>query len=157
MSRPAGGEVVQQDGGEGPGASSAAVGSASTTAATGGATSPRKTSKSKPKKSLTRAPSTSSGLAGPKTSTTKPPSAEFEDEADNIWGGLDPSRTLLIHGLETDWIEEEMADDDDFRKDVLEQKVRKVVEEIGLTRRVGYKNLFRWKVGVGDKSFFLSR
>ena len=26
-----------------------------------------------------------------------------------------------------------------FRKDVLEQKVRKVVEEIGLTRRVAYK------------------
>ena len=25
------------------------------------------------------------------------------------------SRTLLIHGLESDWIEEEMADDDDFR------------------------------------------
>ena len=24
-------------------------------------------------------------------------------------------RTLLIHGLESDWIEEEMADDDDFR------------------------------------------
>lgn len=40
-----------------------------------------------------------------------------------------------------------MADDDDFRKDVLEQKVRKVVEEIGLTRRVAYKNLFRWKDG----------
>ena len=32
---------------------------------------------------------------------------------------FDPSfivcRTLLIHGLESDWIEEEMADDDDFR------------------------------------------
>ena len=25
------------------------------------------------------------------------------------------SRTLLLHGLESDWIEEEMADDDDFR------------------------------------------
>ena len=147
MSRPAGGDAVtQQDGGGGPSVSAAAA-NTSTTATTGGATSPRKTSKTKPKKSLTRAPSTSSGLAGPKTSTTKPPSAEFEDDADNIWGGLDPSRTLLIHGLETDWIEEEMADDDDFRKDVLEQKVRKVVEEIGLTRRVGYKNLFRWKDG----------
>ena len=79
-----------------------------------------------------RAPSTA-GLGGAKTSTTKPPPAELEDE-DNIWGGLDPSkcdlskmieiisfstsyRTLLIHGLETDWIEEEMADDDDFRQD----------------------------------------
>ena len=146
MPRPAGGEAAQQDGGAPPSnGAAAATGSASTTATTGGATSPRKTSKTKPKKSLTRAPSTA-GLAGPKTSTTKPPSAEFEDD-DNIWGGLDPSRTLLIHGLETDWIEEEMADDDDFRKDVLEQKVRKVVEEIGLTRRVAYKNLFRWKDG----------
>ena len=26
------------------------------------------------------------------------------------------SRTLLLHGLESDWIEEEMADDDDFRQ-----------------------------------------
>ena len=113
MPRPAG-EAAQQDGG-GPGTGPAATaGSANSTATTGGATSPRKTSKAKPKKSLTRAPSTS-GLAGPKVSTTKPPSTEFEDE-DNIWGGLDPSKTLLIHGLETDWIEEEMADDDDFRK-----------------------------------------
>ena len=144
MPRPA--EAAQQNG-QGPDAGpAAATGSSSTTATTGGPTSPRKTSKTKPKKSLTRAPSTSGGLAGPKVSTTKPPSTEFEEE-DNIWGGLDPSKTLLIHGLETDWIEEEMADDDDFRKDVLEQKVRKVVEEIGLTRRVAYKNLFRWKDG----------
>ena len=143
MPRPA--EAAQQKGSD---ASPAPItGSASTTASTGGTTSPRKTSKTKPKKSLTRAPSTSGGLTGPKVSTSKPPSTEFEDEADNIWGGLDPSKTLLIHGLETDWIEEEMADDDDFRKDVLEQKVRKVVEEIGLTRRVAYKNLFRWKDG----------
>ena len=34
-----------------------------------------------------------------------------------------------------------------FRKDVLEQKVRKVVEEIGLTRRVAYKVPF---VNVAD-------
>ena len=79
----------------------------------------------------------------------KAPPAEVEEE--DVWGGLDPSTTLLIHGLDTDWIEEEMADDDDFRcrvlpalpalarKDVLEQKVRKVVEEIGLTRRIAYK------------------
>ena len=140
LPRPSG-EAAQPD--SGSSASTPAL--ANTTATTGGPASPRKTSKAKPKKSLTRAPSTS-GLAGPKVSTTKPPSADFEDE-DNIWGGLDPSKTLLIHGLETDWIEEEMADDDDFRKDVLEQKVRKVVEEIGLTRRVAYKNLFRWKDG----------
>ena len=72
-------------------------------------------------------------------------------------------RTLLIHGLESDWIEEEMADDDDFRlsftfpplhkftsscctiyssyrKDVLEQKLKKVTDDIG------YKNNTKYKV-----------
>ena len=39
---------------------------------------------------IVRAPSTA-GLGGAKTSTTKPPPAELEDE-DNIWGGLDPSK-----------------------------------------------------------------
>ena len=36
-------------------------------------------------------------------------------EDTEVYGGLDPSLTLLLHGLESDWIEEEMADDDDFR------------------------------------------
>lgn len=36
----------------------------------------------------------------------------FED--DSIYGGLDASQTLVIHGLESDWIEEEMAVDDEF-------------------------------------------
>jgi len=31
--------------------------------------------------------------------------------------------------------------------DVLEQKVKKVLEEIGLTKKIGYKNLFRWADG----------
>ena len=39
---------------------------------------------------IVRAPSTA-GLGGAKTSTTKPPPTELEDE-DNIWGGLDPSK-----------------------------------------------------------------
>ena len=60
----------------------------------------------------------------------------------------------MIHGVESDWIEEEMADDDDFRylnnifvlefnavirKDVLEQKVKKALEEIGFSKKVAYK------------------
>ena len=85
----------------------------------------------------------------------------------------------MIHGVESDWIEEEMADDDDFRwknklskcriyikynlrKDVLEQKVKKALEEIGFSKKVMYKvgllladcqliqdfkNLFRWSDG----------
>ena len=42
-------------------------------------------------------------------------------------------------GIETDWIEEEMSDDDDFRKDVIEQKIKKVLEEIGFTKKIVYK------------------
>ena len=64
----------------------------------------------------------------------------------------------MIHGVESDWIEEEMADDDDFRwknklliqhssiyvkydlrKDVLEQKVKKALEEIGFSKKIIYK------------------
>ncbi len=37
------------------------------------------------------------------------------EEDSDVYGSLDPSLTLLMHGVETDWIEEEMADDDDFR------------------------------------------
>ena len=34
---------------------------------------------------------------------------------EDVYDGLDASVTLLIHGLESDWIEEEMSDDDDFK------------------------------------------
>ena len=57
-----------------------------------------------------------------------------------------------------------MSDDDDFRKDVIEQKIKKVLEEIGFTKKIVYKvnsdsltkllkyeslvqNLFRWTDG----------
>ncbi len=39
-----------------------------------------------------------------------------------MYGSLDPSLTLLMHGVETDWIEEEMADDDDFRSSLHDHK-----------------------------------
>ena len=35
---------------------------------------------------------------------------------EDVYDGLDASVTLLIHGLESDWIEEEMTDDDDFKQ-----------------------------------------
>ena len=44
--------------------------------------------------------------------------AKAEEETSqerDIYGDLDASLTLLLHGLESDWIEEEMADDDDFK------------------------------------------
>ena len=40
---------------------------------------------------------------------------ETNKDAEDSYGGLDASLTLLVHGLESDWIEEEMADDDDFK------------------------------------------
>ncbi len=43
-----------------------------------------------------------------------PHAVQVEEDSD-VYGSLDPSLTLLMHGVETDWIEEEMADDDDFR------------------------------------------
>ena len=56
-----------------------------------------------------------------------------------MYGGLDASLSLMMHGVETDWIEEEMSDDDDFRKDVIEQKVKKKLEEIGFSKKIVYK------------------
>ena len=40
---------------------------------------------------------------------------ETNKDTEDIYGVLDASLTLLVHGLESDWIEEEMADDDDFK------------------------------------------
>ena len=36
---------------------------------------------------------------------------------------------LVFHGLKADWIEEEMADDEEFKRDVLEQKIRTLIRE----------------------------
>ena len=47
------------------------------------------------------------------------------------------SKTLLIHGLESDWIEEEISDQDgEFLKDVLEQKVLIAFTTAGIQRKV---------------------
>ena len=46
------------------------------------------------------------------------------------------SKTLLIHGLESDWIEEEISDQDgEFLKDVLEQKVMIAFTTAGIQRK----------------------
>ena len=58
---------------------------------------------------------------------------------EDVFSGLDASLSLMMHGVESDWIEEEMSDDDDFRKDVLEQKVKKALEEIGFSKKIHYK------------------
>ena len=46
-------------------------------------------------------------------------------------------RSLLMHGVPSDWVEEEMMEDDvDFIRDVLEQKIIKVLENVGIKKRV---------------------
>ena len=46
-------------------------------------------------------------------------------------------RSLLLHGVPSDWVEEEMMEDDiDFIRDVLEQKILRCVESVGIKRRV---------------------
>ena len=47
---------------------------------------------------------------------------------------------MLLHGVETDWVEEEMMEDDiDFIRDVLEQKVIKVLQKAGIKKKVNMK------------------
>ena len=51
----------------------------------------------------------------PKKSASKPPHNTDQEDEEDVYGGLDASLTVAIHGIESDWIEEEMSDDDDFR------------------------------------------
>ena len=63
------------------------------------------------KKKLSRTVSLSkdTNKKGDKTSNSK------GDSEPEVYGEMDASRTLLLHGLESDFIEEQMADDADFR------------------------------------------
>ena len=36
---------------------------------------------------------------------------------------------LVFHGIKPDWIEEEMDDDPEFKRDVLEQKIRNIIRQ----------------------------
>ena len=51
--------------------------------------------------------------AGSVTATSA--SSSKDDSDNNVYGDLDASKTLLLHGLESDFIEEQMAEDADFR------------------------------------------
>ena len=42
-------------------------------------------------------------------------SSPKDDSDNNVYGDLDASKTLLLHGLESDFIEEQMSEDADFR------------------------------------------
>ena len=51
----------------------------------------------------------------PKKSVSKPVHNIDQEDEEDVYGGLDASKSVIIHGIESDWIEEEMSDDDDFR------------------------------------------
>jgi len=62
-------------------------------------------------------------------------------------------RALLLHGVETDWVEEEMMEDDvDFIRDVLEQKVIKVLQKAGINKKIMFSDVFRWSDGPLHRS-----
>ena len=44
-------------------------------------------------------------------------------------GSADVTSNLVLHGLQADWIEEEMDDDPDFKKDVLEHRIKTLLKE----------------------------
>ena len=50
-----------------------------------------------------------------KNSLSKPAQVKDHDDDEEVYGGLNASLTVIMHGIESDWIEEEMSDDDDFR------------------------------------------
>lgn len=59
---------------------------------------------------------------------------------------------MVFHGIQPDWIEEEMADDIDFKKDVLEQRIRTIIrDQVVLNYLQGIQN------GLGEisKSYLL--
>ena len=50
-----------------------------------------------------------------KKSLSKPAQVKDQDDEEDVYGGLNASLTVIMHGIESDWIEEEMSDDDEFR------------------------------------------
>ena len=61
---------------------------------------------------------------------------------------------MLLHGVETDWVEEEMMEDDvDFIRDVLEQKVIKVLQKAGINKKVFEKSVCNSKFNSKNNRF----
>ncbi|TRY67395.1 hypothetical protein TCAL_02283 [Tigriopus californicus] len=56
--------------------------------------------------------------------------------------------TIVFHGMEPDWIEEEMDDDPDFQRDVLELRIKKLFkDELGMIREIPLVDVFRYTEG----------
>ena len=61
--------------------------------------------------------------------------------------------TLLVHGIESDWIEDEMAEDDeDFTNIVLEQKVKTAFSKAGWAKKLNFVTVERWSAGPLHRS-----
>ena len=58
-----------------------------------------------------------------------------------------------MHGIESDWIEDEMGDDDDdFINIVLEQKVKTAFAKAGWAKKLNFLEVFRWSDGPLHRS-----
>jgi hypothetical protein len=60
---------------------------------------------------------------------------------------------LVFHGVEADWIEEEMGDDDDFRKEILVHKMKNFIKDDVSPSSKGttfFKSLFHFIVSDRD-------
>ena len=59
----------------------------------------------------------------------------------------------MVHGIENDWIEDEMADDDeDFINIVLEQKVKAAFTAAGWAKKLNFLEVLRWSNGPLHRS-----
>ena len=60
---------------------------------------------------------------------------------------------MLVHGIESDWIEDEMADDDeDFTNIVLEQKVKTAFSKASWAKKLNFVTVERWGEGPLHRS-----
>ena len=60
---------------------------------------------------------------------------------------------MLVHGIESDWIEDEMAEDDeDFTNIVLEQKVKTAFSKAGWVKKLNFVTVERWGEGPLHRS-----
>jgi len=67
--------------------------------------------------------------------------------------GQSGERSLLLHGLESDWVEEEMMqEDEEFIRDVIEQKVRKSLLKAGVKKKIQLLDVYRWTEGPHHRS-----
>ena len=58
-----------------------------------------------------------------------------------------------MHGLESDWVEEEMMNDDvDFIRDVMEQKVIKAFAKAGIKKKVFLLNNVDFKIFLAGQT-----